>query len=114
MNGPAELDRQLLARLTARFEARATTREPEGLLDAALARVATTRQRARWLASERWNPMATLTLRAQPTVRLAWLALLVALLLAALLAFVIGSQHHGLPSNGRILFGGGGDIYQIS
>ncbi len=113
MSGNADLDRLLLARLGERLEARATTREPEGLLAATQARIATTRQRPRWFVSERWSPMTTLALRMRPPVRFAWLAVLLAILIAILVALALGSPRRGLPSNGRILFGQGGDVFEL-
>jgi dipeptidyl aminopeptidase/acylaminoacyl peptidase len=107
-------DTLVARRLAARFEARSTSREPEGLLDAAMARVATTRQRPRWLVSERWLPMTTLTLRVRPVIRTGWLLAILVVIVALLLALIVGGGRHGLPSNGRILFGQGGDIWQLN
>ncbi len=114
MSGSVDLDRQLTARLAERFAARATTREPEGLLGASLARVAMTRQRPRWLVSERWTSMTALAVPARPAVRAIWLLAVLAVLVAILVALAIGSRSPHLPVNGPILFARGGDVYRLN
>jgi len=57
--------------------------------------------------------MTTLALRARPTIRTAWLLAILVVILALLVALVVGGHRSALPSNGRILFGQGGDIYAI-
>jgi hypothetical protein len=109
---PEEFDR----RLAAWFEADADTREPEGLLEATLARTGRTRRLPAWLLPERWLPMQ-LTSRLQPVPSTAGILLVLGLILAlAVAAVLIGSQRprlapFGLAANGRIAFVSEGDLY---
>jgi Tol biopolymer transport system component len=90
---------------------------PDGLLDAALARIEATQQRPGWLRLEWWLPARTAD-RARWATRtaivFATIALLVALAIA--LGVFIGSRHRlppplGLARPGLIAFDVAGDIY---
>jgi Tol biopolymer transport system component len=107
-----DLDRTM----TSYFEARTTSRAPDGLLDAALTRVETTRQRPGWLIADRWlagSPRAAARLRTTLVVTVI-LALLVGSALAV--GLVVGSQHRlpppfGLAKPGLIAIDMNGHIY---
>jgi Tol biopolymer transport system component len=109
---PDEFDRLLAAWI----DADARDREPEGLLEATLARTARTRRRPSWLLPERWIPMQ-LTMRLQPAPRIAGLLVILGLIFAiAAAALLIGSRRptlepFGLAGNGRIAFVSEGDLY---
>jgi hypothetical protein len=109
---PDEFDRLLAAWI----DADARDREPEGLLEATLARTARTRRRPSWLLPERWLPMQ-LTMRLQPAPRIAGLLVILGLIFAlAAAAFLIGSRRptlepFGLAGNGRMAFVSEGDLY---
>jgi Tol biopolymer transport system component len=105
------------ALLTAWFEADAPTREPDGLVDAALARTTRVRPLPAWRLPERWIPMQLAMRRpAVPNAApiLVLLALLVALAVGLLL---IGAGREralplpdGLAGNGRLIYVGGGNL----
>jgi TolB protein len=102
--------------LTAWFDADAQVREPEGLLDSALARTRRARRRPAWLLPEWWIPMQlTMPLRTVP--RFAPLLLLIALLLAAIVAIAVVGSRPRLPApfgpaaNGQVAFLSNGQIY---
>jgi Tol biopolymer transport system component len=106
------------ALLTAWFEADAPTREPDGLVDAALARTVRVRPIPAWRLPERWIPMQLVMRR--PTLSnaapiLIVLGLLVALA-AALLLIGPGKPSPALPlpdglaGNGRLVYVAGGDL----
>jgi Tol biopolymer transport system component len=102
--------------LTAWFEADAQVREPEVLLENALARGRRSRRRPAWLLPEWWIPMQlTMPLRLAP--RLAPILLVVGLLLAAIVAVVyIGSRPRlpdpfGPAANGRVAYLSNGQIH---
>jgi Tol biopolymer transport system component len=109
---PEDFDR----RLAAWFEADALAREPEGLLEATIARTSRRRRLPAWLLPERWLPMQ-LTSRLQQLPSIMSLLLVLGLILAlALAAVLIGSQRprlapFGPAANGRIAFVSDGDIY---
>lgn len=110
---PDEFDRLLATWM----DADAQRREPEGLLEATLARTRRMRRRPSWLLPERWIPMQ-LTTRLQPVPRLISLLVILGLIVALTSAAVllIGSrrpalQPFGLAGNGRIAFVSQGDIY---
>ena len=106
------------ALLTAWFDVDAPTREPDGLVDAALARTARTRPLPAWRLPERWIPMQ-LTMRrtslGNAVPILAVLVLLVALAIGLLLAGV-GQPAPSLPlpdglaANGRLVYVAGGNL----
>jgi Tol biopolymer transport system component len=105
------------ALLAAWFEADAPTREPDGLVDAALARTTRVRPLPAWRLPERWIPMQ-LALR-RPTVPsavpiLILLALLVALAVGLLLIGVgrppAQPLPDGLAGNGRLVYVGAGNL----
>jgi Tol biopolymer transport system component len=108
MTTHADFDRRLHERLVER----STTHAPDGLLDSTLARVATTRQRPAWRASERWAPMTALTIRPAPTLRFASVLALLALLalLAIGLALLAGRHPAG---NGPIAYVLDDDVYTV-
>ena len=102
--------------MTQWMEADAHAREPEHLIDSVLERTRAARRIPRWLLPERWIPVQlTMPLRGVP--RLAPILLLIALLLAAIVAFVIvGSRPRlpdpfGLAANGRVAFLSNGQIH---
>jgi len=105
--------------LAAWFEADATTRAPETIADAALARTSGTRQRPRWLPFGRWPAMQTaLRLPSLASIpRVAWVLLILALLVALLavaVAFVGGRKvppPFGPAQTGLVAFDANGDIY---
>ena len=85
-------------------------------------RIGRVRQRPAWTFPERWIPMDVL-MRAAPTRSLPWRQLgvlaLLALLIAAVLAFYVGSQRRvpppfGPARNGQIVYGQDGDIFARS
>jgi Tol biopolymer transport system component len=102
--------------LTAWFGSDAQVREPETLLEDALARGRRSRRRPAWLLPEWWIPMQlTMPLRAVP--RLAPILLLIVLLVVAMVAIaVVGSQPRlpdpfGPAANGRVAYLADGQIY---
>ena len=110
MTDRIDLDRELAGY----FEARSTSRPPEGLLDRALASVATVRQRPAWRVPERWLPTRRVARVRSAAAALVVVALLVALAVA--LALFVGAQRRpappfGLARPGLIAFDLGGDIY---
>jgi TolB protein len=112
MTGRTDLDREM----TAYLEARSTSRTPEGLLENALARVGTTRQRPGWLIPERWVPDG-----AGRVARIRTAAVVIAIVALLLgIAFTVGvfvgSQRRlplpfGIATPGLVAFDVGGDIY---
>jgi Tol biopolymer transport system component len=112
MTGPRDLDRDLSLYL----QGRSASRAPASLLDDALARVETTRQRPGWFNLARWLPArvtAPRTSTPNAAVVLAAVALLVAL--ATALA-VVGSRHRvpppfGPARPGVLAFDVAGDIF---
>ena len=109
---PEEFDH----RLAVWFDADARSREPEGLLEATLARTRRSRRLPAWLLPERWLPMQ-LTSRLQPVPSIAGMLLVLGLILGlALAAVLVGSQRprldpFGPAANGRIAFVSEGDIF---
>ena len=106
------------ALLTAWFEADAQTREPDGLVDAALARTARVRPLPAWRLPERWIPMQLAMQRttvAKAVPILVVLALLIALAVGLLLIGV-GRPGPSLPlpdglaGNGRLVYVVGGNL----
>ena len=103
------------------LHADAEHRVPEHL-DAVLRRTRTERQRPAWSSLERWLPVDISRHRSvfsQPTFgrTLAFLAVL-ALLIAAIVAFAVGSHRQlpapfGLAHNGALLASANGDIFSI-
>jgi TolB protein len=114
MTQNARLERELAAW----FDETAAPRTPD-YVDDLLARVAARRQRRAWTFPERWLPMSALTLARQslrpiPFRTVGLLALLI-ILLAATLAFYVGSQRplpapFGPAANGLLAFEERGDI----
>jgi TolB protein len=107
-----DLDRAM----TSYFESRTTSRAPDGLLDAALTRVETTRQRPAMLVAERWLP-ADLSGAARLRTG-AIVALTVALLVATAVTvgLIVGSQHRlpppfGLAKPGLVSFDMNGHVF---
>src|SRR6476620_11521379 len=103
------------------LHAEADHRVPQHL-DAVLRRTRTERQRPAWSSLERWLPVDISRHRSvfsQPAIgrTLALLAAL-ALLIAAIVAFAVGSRHplpapFGLARNGALLASANGDIFSI-
>jgi Tol biopolymer transport system component len=85
--------------------------------DGLLERTRSTRQRPAWASLERWLPVdLALTRRIDFAPRLIPIALLVALILVALLAFIVGGFHrrpapYGLAATGLVSFDAGGDLF---
>lgn len=111
----SDLDRELAAYL----EARQTSRAPDGLREAVLAELATTKQRPAWMTRERWL-RAEVVDRFVPTRRALGLIALLGLLVALAIAFVLvaGSRPRlppplGLARPGLIEFDEGGDLYVV-
>src|SRR5262245_26322267 len=89
-------------------------------LDEVLVQTISRRQRAWWSSRERWLPVdTTFTPRLTPLLRPAWLLIIAALLLVALVATIllVGSRPrlpppYGTAANGVVVYGGSdGDIY---
>jgi TolB protein len=104
------------------LDERTVARAPERLLERALERTERTRPRPAWRIPERWIPMALVTSRSAvaPTLRAAWLVLLVGLLIAALVtSAVLGTQLLRAVSPtptgdaGILVYGSDGDLYTM-
>ena len=117
MNRPENLERDL----TTWFVDTATPRVPD-FTDDILRLTAGTRQRPRWSFPERWLPMSVITLGRQTLKPLPWrmigLLAVLAILIAASIAFYIGSQRKppdpfGLAGNGRIAYSVVNDIVLV-
>ena len=116
MNAWPRIERDLPARLTDV----ATETRPDYLDDAFFGRMADIRQRPAWVFPERWLPVDIST-RAVPAARLPWRQLgvlaLIGILVAATIAFYVGSQQQQLPApfgpaaNGDVAYAQAGDIY---
>ena len=79
------------------MEADARVRRPEHLLDGVLNRTARTRRIPRWLLVERWLP-SSMTTRLHAAPRLALVAVLIALLVAAVAIALMAGGQRRLPS----------------
>ncbi len=117
MNRHENLEREL----TTWFIDTAAPRVPD-FTDDILRLTAGTRQRPRWSFPERWLPMSVITLGRRSLAPLPWRAIgllaAIALLIAASVAFYIGSQQRlpapfGLAANGVVAYGSGGDIFTV-
>ena len=106
------------ALLTAWFEVDAPTREPDGLVDAALARTARTRPLPAWRLPERWIPMQ-LTMRRSALSNAVPILVVLALLVAiavGLMLIGVGRPNPSLPlpdglaANGRLVYVAGGNL----
>ncbi len=106
------------ALLTAWFEADAQTREPDGLVDAALARTDRVRPLPAWRLPERWIPVQ-LTMRRSTLTNAVPILVVLALLIAlavGLLLIGVGRQSPSLPlpdglaANGRLVYVAGGNL----
>ena len=112
MTFPRELDRHFRAYL----DEQAVGRAPDGLLDAALAGVESTRQRPRLLVADQWRPLR-LTSRASLGPRVVGVVTLLLLLIAlATMVALIGSSRRpappfGLAKPGLIAFDANGDLF---
>jgi hypothetical protein len=113
--------RRLERDLPGLFDELAEARTPD-YLEAAIERASSSSQRPAWAFPARWLPMEIVTTRV-PTTRLPWrqigvLALL-AIVLATLLALVVGSRTTRLPEpfgparNGVIAMAQNGDLYTV-
>lgn len=112
MTGRTDVDREMVAYL----EARSTSRPPEGLLDAALVGVESTRQRPAWFVLDRWSPTRLSIGVERPTNAVILLATFVLLAALAIALVVVGSRPRlppplGLAAPGLIAFDLAGDIY---
>src|SRR5262245_6189022 len=91
-------------------------------LDDVLRRTRTERQRSAWSSLERWLPMeTTFAARLSPMRQQAWLFLVLALLVTAIVAVLLlaGSQRRvpppfGPAANGAIYYADKGDIYSVN
>jgi Tol biopolymer transport system component len=117
MNTADQLEREV----TAWFADTATPRVPDYTDDILQSTVAS-RQRPRWSFPERWLPMSVTTLGRRTLAPLPWrtigLLAILALLIAASLAFYVGSRSHrpaplGLAGNGLLAMGANQDIVLI-
>jgi len=116
MNAWPRLERDLPARLT---DLAAESR-PDYLDDAFFGRMTEVRQRPAWVFPERWLPVDIST-RTVPAPRLPWRQLgvlaLIGILVAATIAFYVGSQQEQPPApfgpaaNGHVAYAQAGDIY---
>ena len=106
-------------RLPAILEEISQPRTPE-YFDDLIGLAARTRQRPAWTLLERWLPMVDVARQPAFARQVPWRPIvvltLILLLLAASLAFVIGSQHplpapFGLARNGLVAYAAAGDIY---
>jgi len=114
-----EIDR-LDHELTAWFVQTASPRLPD-YVDDILRQTAPVRQRPRWTFLERWLPMIvplrTVSRGTSPWRRIALVAVLIVIMLAAALA-IVGSQRRipppfGPAANGRIALSSNGDIHTV-
>jgi len=89
--------------------------------DRVIERTAATRQRAWWSSPERWLPM-DLTMRrplvARANVRALAILAVIGLLIAAIAAYAVGTQHRlpppfGIARNGEVVVSTDGDIYAV-
>ena len=109
-----DLDRAM----TSYFEARSTSHAPDGLLEAALTRVETARQRPGWLIADRWLPVdrsGVARIRVAAVV-IATIALIVATTIG--IGLLVGSSRRlpppfGLAKPGLIAYDMGGAIYVV-
>ena len=117
MNRPDNLERDL----TAWLADTATPRVPD-FSDDILWLTARTRQRPRWSFAQRWLPVSLLTLGRRTLRPLPWRTLgllaVLALLIAAAVAFYVGSQPRlpppfGLAASGLVAYADDGDIYTV-
>jgi Tol biopolymer transport system component len=111
MTGQSDLERLLHDH----YSSKADARVPAGQLAAIEARIASTRRDPEWLAGVRGTGMAGTTVQrasAFPIRRLAWAAVLAALLLALLGALLLAGQRSpNLFHAGLLSFARDGDIY---
>ena len=106
------------ALLTAWFQMDAPMREPDGLVDTALARTARTRPLPTWRLPERWIPMQLVMWRPRLGNAVPILAALVLLIVLAVALLLIGVGRpgpslplpDGLAANGRLVYVAGGDL----
>lgn len=102
--------------LGAWFEADAHVREPDALVDNALARAYRSRRLRAWLLPEWWIPMQV-SMQARAVPRLATIVLLIVLLAAAIVAIAVVGSARPLPdpfgpaANGRIAYLSHGQVY---
>ena len=112
MTTQRDLDRDL----DAYFDWRSVSRAPDGLLDAALTGIESTRQRPRLLVADRWRPRRLVN-RASISPRVVAVVTVVLLLIAlATVLAVIGSSRRpappfGLAKPGLIAFDANGDLF---
>jgi Tol biopolymer transport system component len=112
MTAPRELDRDFQAY----FEGQAVGRAPDGLLETALAGVASTRQRPRLLVADRSLPRRIVRRPSLGRTVVAIVTLILLVLALATLLLVIGSSRRpappfGLAKPGLIAFDAGGDLF---
>jgi Tol biopolymer transport system component len=103
------------------FDRDSQVRPPEQLITATLQRTARTRPLPAWRLPERWLPLATLAMRRPAVPRGAYVFLVVALLLVAVVAAIILTvgAHKAPPligpaGNGRIAYVAGGQLYSAN
>jgi Tol biopolymer transport system component len=103
--------------LTAWFEADAPSREPDGLVDAALARTTRVRPLPVWRLPERWIPMQLAMRRSTVANAVPILVVLALLVTLAVGLLLIGAGRprplplpDGLAGNGRLVYVGAGNL----
>ncbi len=117
----ADRTRRLEGSLPGLFKDLADAHDPD-YLEAAIERASSGSQRPAWTFPRRWLPMELVVTRV-PTTRLPWRTLgvlaLVAIMLAAAIAFFVGSRSPRVPppfgpaANGLIAMGQNGDLYVV-
>ena len=113
--------RRLEPRLPGLFDELAEAHSPD-YLEAAIERASSSPQRPAWTFPARWLPMEIVTTRV-PTTRLPWRQIgvlaLIAIILATLIALVVGSRSTRLPepfgpaANGVVALAQNGDLYTV-
>ena len=112
MTTPRDLDRDFRTY----FDGQAVGRAPDGLLDTALAGVASTRQRPRLQVADRWRPQRLVSRAGLGPRVVAMVTVVLLLIVLATLLVMIGSSRRpappfGLAKPGLIAFDVNGDLF---
>ena len=112
MTTPRDLDRDFQSY----FDGQAVGRAPDGLLDIALAGVASTRQRPSLLVADRWRPRRLVSRAGLGPRVVAAVTVLLLLIVLATVLVMIGSSRRpappfGLAKPGLIAFDADGDLF---